>query len=189
MRYVRTDTGSDALVGLDAVKAQLRVDYPDEDILIEGLIAAAIGHLDGRSGILGRCLSAQTWRLDCAGPDLDGRVGIDLPPIQSVLSVHVLKDGTSVEWPADERRLEWHGERAFIAAKNGHSWPSRDNRPDAVQITFTTGYQDELPAPIHQAIVLIVSDLFQNREASAGAVSPEINFGVSALLAPYRVIR
>jgi hypothetical protein len=41
----------------DEAKAHLRVD----DTLITALIAAATARLDGRDGILGRCLRSETW--------------------------------------------------------------------------------------------------------------------------------
>ncbi len=46
-----------------------RADHEFEDVLIDGYLLAAIGHLDGWSGVLGRCIMPQTWRVtaDCAG--------------------------------------------------------------------------------------------------------------------------
>ena len=43
-------------------KAHLRVDGTGDDDLIDGLIDAAVAHLDGYTGILGRCMVTQTWR-------------------------------------------------------------------------------------------------------------------------------
>ena len=59
-------------VTLEEVKAHLRVIERDEngaalpnedDALITALIKAAVTHLDGWTGVLGRCLVDQTWRL------------------------------------------------------------------------------------------------------------------------------
>ena len=43
-------------------KAHLRVDDGEEDALIEAAVAAAVQHLDGYGGILGRALMQQDWR-------------------------------------------------------------------------------------------------------------------------------
>src|SRR5690606_14090696 len=54
-------------VSLDEAKAQLAVEHGDDDALILGYIAAAVDHLDGWSGILGRALVEQEWRQDFDG--------------------------------------------------------------------------------------------------------------------------
>lgn len=72
-------------VTLTEAKAQLDVSYTDKDTLIEGLIAAATAHLDGWSGILGRCLITQTWRQDF---DRFNRcLRLPLFPVASITSV------------------------------------------------------------------------------------------------------
>jgi uncharacterized phiE125 gp8 family phage protein len=61
---VRTVAPEIPPVSLDEVKGHLRVDHTDDDELIKALIGAAVTHLDGWSGILGRCMVEQTWRQD-----------------------------------------------------------------------------------------------------------------------------
>jgi uncharacterized phiE125 gp8 family phage protein len=48
----------------DEVKQHLRVDFSDDDALIDGFIAAAVNQLDpAAGGWLGRSLRPQTWEL------------------------------------------------------------------------------------------------------------------------------
>ncbi len=49
------------VVNLSDLKDHLRVDADDENDLIEALEQAAVAHLDGWHGILGRAVMAQVW--------------------------------------------------------------------------------------------------------------------------------
>lgn len=57
-------------VTLAEAKAHCRVDGSEDDAVLSALIAGATGHLDGWSGILGRCIMPQTWRVAAAAGDV-----------------------------------------------------------------------------------------------------------------------
>jgi len=44
-----------------------------------------------------------------------------------------------------------------------------------------------VPGPLKQALLLLVSELYENREAAGDRPRVELPFAVSALVAPYRV--
>lgn len=112
------------VVSLVEMKAHLRVDHADEDATITAMTAAAVAHLDGYGGILGRAIMPQTWAQEwtCAGPyrlalpDASGLVvtvdGVaaafetELTPLGLVVSVDVTGDVTRIEYdcalPADQ---------------------------------------------------------------------------------------
>lgn len=48
-------------VTLAEAKAHIRVDYDDEDLVVEGFIRQAVAYLDAFSGVLGQCICTQTW--------------------------------------------------------------------------------------------------------------------------------
>ena len=57
-----------------------------------------------------------------------------------------------------------------------------------VVVTFTAGYST-MPAPVLQAIRLLVSHLYENRqEEVAGTITARLKFGLEALLNPFRII-
>jgi uncharacterized phiE125 gp8 family phage protein len=142
-------------VGLDEVKAHLRVDFEDDDDLIEGLIDAATAHLDGFAGILGRAMVTQTWTLglDATPPALAwsrdwfvfgrGRpnaVRLPLPPLIEVDEFRYT-DADGVEQILDPdlyRILE--GPLSQIEPAFGLTWPATRLQRRAAEIDFVCGY-------------------------------------------------
>jgi uncharacterized phiE125 gp8 family phage protein len=68
--------------------------------------------------------------------------------------------------------------------------PAPGRSASGIEIAFSAGYGDagtDVPAPIRQALVLLVAHWFENREPlRADAAQAEIPHMVSTLLAPYR---
>ncbi|MBE3637469.1 head-tail connector protein [Mangrovicoccus algicola] len=81
-------------VSVAEARIHCRLDPNDasEDVLIDGYLLAAIGHLDGWSGLLGRCIMEQTWRVAAPGP------GWHVLPMPDVIrAVASYGDGTTEE--------------------------------------------------------------------------------------------
>lgn len=212
------DAPATPVLSLADAKAHLNiVESDDDDDLVEALIDAAIARLDGYAGILGRALVTQTWALRLPGfyPD-DGRwlaagdwwrhvwrsstrwqaIHLPLPPLQSVASIaYVDPDGADQTLdPAAYVVLD--GALAQVRPAPLTSWPpTQCDNARAVTITFVAGYGDaaaDVPRPISAAMKLLVGHWYRNREAVVGVdardSSTELPIGVSALLAPYRLI-
>ena len=175
---------------LDAVKEHLRVDSPDEDALIGGLIAAAVDHLDGWRGILGRCLITQGWRLD--GAAWPCRLRLPFPDTAQVAVTYWDSAGEEQTLEASLwRHLALAGGDVvdFIgpvpALSAGSAAP--------VSVAFTAGYgpePEDVPAAIRAALLLMVGDLYRNRSTTAAGTLSAIPMSttVAALLAPHRRI-
>ena len=84
---------------LGEVKAHLRLDGADEDVLLGTLISVAREHLERVSGL---CLISQTWRLYLDSVPEDGVIQIARGPVQAIESV-MLYDagGEEVSWPVE----------------------------------------------------------------------------------------
>jgi uncharacterized phiE125 gp8 family phage protein len=185
---VRTIAPAETPVSLAEAKAHLRVEHSDDDALITGLIAAATDHLDGWSGVLGRCLVTQTWRQDFAG--FADCLRLPLGPVASITSVTYL-DGDNAEQtlPDTDYQLLTDALGALVALAPGRSWPATCARPDAVSVTFVAGSAaDDVPPALKVAIMLLVGHWYERREAIDGNTLAELPFSVSALIAPYRRI-
>lgn len=70
---------------------------------------------------------------------------------------------------------------------NSYSWPSLIAQRDAVRIRFVAGYggPENCPEPIRQAVKLLTSDFFENREAQLVGVGIAENPAVMRLLDHY----
>lgn len=175
------------VVSLDEAKLHLRVDTSDEDDLIFGMVAAATAHIDGPSGWLGRAIGVQTLTAHFDNFGCGGLI-LPFPPIVCVTSVQYLAS-PGVEQTVDAALYETMG--GTLVPKHGQTWPASLWRREAVRVTYQAGYA-EAPAPIRAAILLMVGDLFRNRETVAlGTIAPPIamSMTVEALLQPYRMFR
>lgn len=158
----------------------------DEKTHVESLIAAATGHIDGPDGWLGRALGVQTLE---ARFDWFDHCGFVLPcrPIASITSVKYL-DADGAEQTLAANQYELMGNE-LVPAMNV-TWPATASRREAVRVRYVAGYVT-LPAPIRAAILLMVGDLFENRETaqtgSAQASAIPMSTTVENLLGPFQV--
>lgn len=177
------------VVSLAEAKKHLRAeDFTDDDAYIESLVAAATGTLDGPAGWLGRALVTQTleWRGDYFGCyDIE----LPYPPIASVSSVkYDDTNGTEQTVSSSDYRLVGQPNKPRVALAYGASWPSTRAQDDAIRIRYVAGYgaASAVPAPIKHAILLMVGELYEKREAAADAQHYELPFAVTRLLSTFR---
>lgn len=182
-----------ALLSLDEAKAHLRVEHDDDNDYIESLIEVATSMVDGPAGWLGRALITQTleWRGDefptCPSTD----IRLLCPPVISVTSVKY--DATAGEQTVagSDYRIVGQPSMPAVSLYAGGSWPSSSVQGEAVRIRYVAGYGEDgedVPAPIRHAILLLISQFYENRSASVEAAQTEFPFSVTALLSPYRII-
>lgn len=193
---VRVSAPAAMPVSLDEAKAHLRVIERDgngdalpfeDDALLEAYIAAAVDHLDGWTGVLGRALVKQSWRQDYSG---FGCLRLPLGPVASITKIENF-DGDNVVQTVDPSvyvmRTDARG--SYVDVVPGQSWPGHYSRPDAVSVTYVAGVDDaDVPPAIKAAILLFAAHLYANREAVAETAMAELPLGFHALIAPYRRI-
>lgn len=187
---VRTVAPTATIVSLSDAKRHVRVDGDDEDALIGGLVNAAVAHLDGYSGVLGRALTTQTWTQDFSAFSDTMRL-----PVGNLLSVTSIAyyDSTNAQQTLASSVYDGLSDTLgpYITRKPDQAWPSTYTRPDAVRVTWSAGYgplASDVPIPIKQAILLLVGHWYANREAvvaAPGIVAVELPVAVDALLSPY----
>lgn len=187
-------------VALAEAKAHMRVDYDDDDALIEGLVRAATEHLDGWTGILGRCLVEQSWRQDF--DRFERELCLPLGPVISIVTVtwrNAAGTLATVSPSAFDLRTDAGG-RSLVRFDAGFVFPSGLHESRAVAVTYRAGYETipaqegppivpakvTVPEPLRVAILLLAGHWYQNREASIPVAINELPFAVDALVTPYR---
>lgn len=174
-------------VSLDEAKVHCHVDGADEDDYLTALIEAAVDHLDGYSGILGKCLMAQSWQqaFDCWQ---DFR--LELGPVMELQEIaYIDGDGVDQLFDLSSVRLEHRVRDCFVCLKSGQSWPEADLAAGPIKVTWQAGYADadKVPAGVKHAIKLMIGHWFENREGViVGVSTSELPMAVNALLAPHR---
>jgi uncharacterized phiE125 gp8 family phage protein len=164
------------ILSLDEVKEHLRVDGNDEDAFILALTASAYDFIAGKNGYLGRSLLPQTLQATYEG---SGDLELRYPPIIEVQGVTV--DGV----PFEDYRLVRNETTPYLISKQ---WP----RGDVTVVTYRAGYlfegspaQDTIPPAIKHGMLLVIGDLYHNREGQSEK-KYEANPTVQRLLQPWR---
>ncbi len=175
-------------VSLADVKAHLRVDDAASDDLLAAAIIAARVHVETT---IRRVLIAQSWRI-YRDDWPDGRVvPVRVTPLISVDAVTVYDAaGEPQVISAEDYEVDRVSAPARLVVKAGAVCPGL--AVNGIEIDVIAGYGPtsvDVPAPLRQAILMIVAHWYEHRGALghdlAGAIAPQ---GVEALLAPYRMV-
>lgn len=182
-----TTPPSDYPVTLAQIKAHGVVCESDDDLLLDGLLRAAVSHLDGYSGILGRCIVNQEWSQDfaCWAPCLR----LPFPDVSAVSVSYVDIDGSDQVVSSSDYEIGADPNGSFVRFGYGFSWPNLNtDRIAPITVTMTAGYGDpkEVPWSLKVAIMQLVAHWYENREATGKAEQVPLAF--TALIAPYRRI-
>lgn len=179
---------SEPLTSTEA-KAHLRITGNDEDTLIASLIAAARGSAEA---YLNRQLVTATWVATYDGfPGSHDAIWLPQPPLVSVSSVTYLDTSqTSQTLSSAKYNVVLGSPTGYILPERNETWPSsiKHGGNENITVTYAAGYgaAAEVPADIKSAILLIVGDLFENREANSTQVL-HANRTAQALLTAHRV--
>lgn len=183
-------------VSLAEAKAHCRVFISDDDGLIAGYVLAARQYLEE---ITGRALISQTWdyTIDEDWPwvideNFRHRRLIRLPkaPLVSVTSISYVDAAGATQTLAPSEYVVDTSNLGGICAAYGVTWPAVRCQPNAITVRFVTGHGSNpggIPEPLRQAILLLVSHWYENREAVTATAMTDLPMGVAALIAPYRI--
>jgi uncharacterized phiE125 gp8 family phage protein len=177
-------------ISLAEAKAHLRVDSDHEDALIGQLIAAARSVVERA---LGLALLSQGWSYYLDAWPRSATVALPLAPVQAVTAV-TLHDaaGGATEIGAGAYDVDVLSQPARLVLK-GAVPPVAPRALNAFEIAFIAGYGGgaaDVPAPLRQALLLLVAHWFERREPVVlGAMAQEVPATVAGLLLPYRRVR
>lgn len=192
-------------LAVEDARVHLRVDGSDEDILIASHIQAATAWAENYTR---RALITQTWELwlDCFPTQGDISLAYDrskldvielpLPPLRTVGSVKYYDTAGLLQTfsaglyivtaPAGPQ-----AERGSIRLAPSASWPATQERPNAVIVRFDAGYgaAEDVPAAVKAGMLLVVGELYKNREQSVTGNISKVPLAAEHLLDPFRSLR
>jgi uncharacterized phiE125 gp8 family phage protein len=176
----------DTIITVADLKAHMRVTHTHEDTLISALRSAAISWVEEHCNIKLGSYTARGY--------LPGFYNSYIP-IGPVTAISEVKYQTTADkdYTSDLTTLaagNWYTDEISQPARIAfRDYPSvYEYALTPVVVTFTAGYST-MPAPVLQAIRLLVSHLYENRqEEVAGTITSRLKFGLEALLNPFRII-
>lgn len=171
-------------------KQALRLDSDHFDDLVDFYITAAREYIER---VTDRALITQTLdlTLDDFPPD-----AIELPrgPVQSVTTITTYDaDDVATVQSSAEYRVDTTVDPPRVALNDGEAWPTDLRASAGVVVRYVAGYADTadaaaIPAPIRQALIMLVNHWFEQSTA-AGPRLAVVPLGFDAALSPYRAVR
>lgn len=176
-------------VSLSEAQSHLRVDSNADVARISMLLQAAVGHLDGPKGLLGRALLTQTWKLTLNYFPWEG-FDIPLPPLQSVSSITYLDtDGNTQTLSTDAYLvlgLNGNGPGRVVRAYS-YYWPALRDQEEAVTVNFVAGWSSvsDVPEVLKQAIMVLVEMQYDGQEINPGLAMNALQFLIGGYVVDY----
>jgi uncharacterized phiE125 gp8 family phage protein len=179
---------------MEEIKLHLRIPEGEtaEDALLDGLQDAAIEYVENHTN---RKLMTQRWKVYFDDWSTGDSFEIPYPPLQSIPSTGVVytnstNDSTtygSTKWQSDTVSEPGRLVREYEES----SWPTTAtlHNKNPIAIEFVCGYTtgSNVPQSIKQAMLLIIGDLYENRENSmVGQPITTVPLAAKSLLASYR---
>lgn len=181
-------------------KLHARITTTSEDTLIAFLIETATRMAEKQTN---RSLGSQQWKLSLdAFPYMRNEMGLvqSAPirllksPVASIDSVTYI-DGTGTEQTMVENTdflFDADSLPPRLVPPYGQDWPDAQNYYKTVVVNYTTGYPSgEVPAPILQAIRMMATTWYENRDSLVFGPTSElpVPYIASALLKKYALER
>lgn len=184
-------------VSLATARLHLRLDtsgspptHPD-DALVEALISVAREAVESFTELT---VAVNTFQMKL---DYFENLAINLGtfPVNSITSiVYVDTNGANQTLSVNDYVLDTFSKPAQIVLAYDKNWPAVRNQPNAVTVTFQAGFTGNtspvtnvIPKALRQAMLLTITDLYENRGAIGSKQNYEIPIMAQYLMAPYRI--
>lgn len=173
---------------LVTVKAHLRVDYADDDTLIQGYIDAAVNYIEQISRL---SLFTQAWTITMDAFPADDAIRLPNGPVTAITTFTTYDEANTPDATFAGYWLDASGGRLVLT--DGYAWPTDLRQKSVVAVEYVTGYgalEADIPANIKQAVLMLCGHWYENRETVVvGTISSEIGFSVQALVNSERGMR
>lgn len=177
-------------VALADVKAHLRIDGSDEDILLASLLLTSRLHIETA---LSLAFITQSWtlRLDCWPRSRS--LELPLTPLRAVDEIRVTDaSGAANVVPAASYLVDLAARPARLVWNNVVP-PAPQVPQGGIEIDLSAGFGadgESVPAPLKHAILMLAAHWYEHRDPSEiGTNGARIPDAVSSLINPFRTIR
>jgi len=173
-------------VSVAEAKAYCRIDGSTEDTFVESLIKTAVRWIEDHP-FCSRALVSQEYQLTLSRfPDA---IVLPRPPLVSVSSVKYYDvNGDQQTLATDQYQVASQSEPARIVPAPGCTWPSTQERLEAVEVNYTAGYANaaSVPPGLKLAVMMLVNHWYRTREpVNIGTSVTPIALTVEALLSQH----
>jgi uncharacterized phiE125 gp8 family phage protein len=168
-------------------KAHLRIEHSLDDDYIDVLIKAGRQYLER---IAWGGFVTQTWELVLDLFPSGEEILLPKGKLASVTSVTYLDlDGVEQTWASSNYEADTTSRPGKLRLAYQKTWPITRSRWNAIVIRYIVGQAvADVPAPIKQALLLLVSQMYEHRTPEiTGTIVSKVDFAVNALIAPYRL--
>lgn len=179
-------------ISLEEAKLHLRVDHPNEDLLIAEMITGAREWIETYTR---RSLITQTLRLWLSGfPSDNSPIILPGGPVQSITSVvYFDPDGNSAAMLDSSYALDAYDQSRhsqLTLAPGIPVWPLARAAANQVQITYVAGFGAtgaSVPATLRTAMRVHVGWSYQHREPTDRDGLSQLERALERMLAPHRL--
>lgn len=185
-----TETTASRAVSAATLKQNLRVDFDDDDTLIESMLDAATNYLERATGVRLQGASEVTDTY----PEFFDKLHLNYWPVQSVTSVTYTDDGGDSQTVDSGTYYLWDRRyaRSCVVIHPDYAWPSDAIlKENAVTVTYQAGFESlsDIPKSLIQAIILLASHWYINRETvTIGTLTKNVEFSLEALLSSHKLL-
>jgi uncharacterized phiE125 gp8 family phage protein len=145
-------------------KLHLKVDVPDDDVLISSLIVAAREVVEGYTNLQ---LLPAVWETNISS--FNERIQLFKSPVTEIVSINYKdEDGADATLATDIYTYDFSYNVGTISLAYEKQWPSVYYGKNNIRIRFKAGFQDstKIPQSIKQAMLLMIGSWYENREDS-----------------------
>ncbi len=183
------ETQDEYPVGLTEAKTHLRVDLSDDDTYIQMLIEMATHVVEQYTRLFIVENTVEVYYDQF--PDYFNLQYGNLQLITSIKYYDSSNNLTTLD--SSNYEMDKHAQPALVYRSQGSTWPSTYDKPNAVTLKFSGGYEfqdydDKFPRPLKHAILLLIGHFYENRQSVADKVQYSIPMTVEYLINPFVVL-
>lgn len=190
MSLVMTSPPAAEPVTVADIKAHLRIDDSDEDILLASLLLTSRMHIETA---LSLALITQSWTLRLDRWPRGRSLELPLAPLRAVDEVRVKDASAAANIVSAESYLVDLAARPARLVWNNVVPPAPQVPAGGIEIDLSAGFGadgESVPAPLKHAILMLAAHWYEHRDPSEiGTNGARIPDAVSSLINPFRTIR